>query len=201
MGISGCLHSCNNEHIWYSQDAVIFQAAVDDSDTNLTSSAAKKFQVKNNDVIMVVLDCEGTTVEYYKNKTCIKTAMLIVYEKPKKTIAVSEKENTPRQRDIEGATMIAIRLPKKRVKARRRCRNLVPMRLQERQRKKKNSSPHDDSYYDKFDENYDLVMEDTVWYPFGTLYQMGQVCAFNRKICTLLMRHWHISTIKRKKHI
>ena len=27
---------------WYSQDAVIFQAAVDDSDTNLSSSAAKK---------------------------------------------------------------------------------------------------------------------------------------------------------------
>ena len=33
---------------------------------------------------MVVLDCEGAVVEYYKNKTCIKTAMLMVYDKPKK---------------------------------------------------------------------------------------------------------------------
>ena len=33
-------------------------------------------------------------------------------------------------------------------------------------------------YFDKVDENYDLEIEDTVWYPFGTLYQMGQVLRF-----------------------
>ena len=166
---------------WYSQDAVIFQAAIDDNDTNLTSSAAKKFQVKNNDVIMVVLDCEGTTVEYYKNKTCIKTAMLIVYEKPKKkTIAVSEKENTPRQRDIEGATKndsnsVTEEKGEGSQKVQESSSDEATRKAEE---KKENSSPHDDSYYDKFDENYDLVMEDTVWYPFGTLYQMGQVLRF-----------------------
>ena len=69
----------------YSQDAVIFQATVTDKkDGSSSSAAAKKFQVTNHDVIMVVLDCEGAVVEYYKNKTCIKTAMLMVYDKPKK---------------------------------------------------------------------------------------------------------------------
>ena len=98
----------------------------------------------------------------------------------KKTIAVTDKENTPRQRDIEGATKddsnsVTEENGEGSQKLQESSSDEATRKAEE---KKENSSPHDDSYYDKFDENYDLVMEDTVWYPFGTLYQMGQVLRF-----------------------
>ena len=73
----------------YAQDAVIFQVSIPMSPGEGTSGTAQtkqlgansKFEVNNTDTIMVVLDCEGAVVEYYKNKTCIKTAMLMVFER------------------------------------------------------------------------------------------------------------------------
>jgi hypothetical protein len=134
----------------YAQDAVIFQASVSGQEENNAggtdkhAGVAEKFQVTNKDIIMVALDCEGAVVEYYKNKTCIKTAMLMVFDKPK-----VETKRKDRKRTSEGHTDGA--------------EDAVPQ-----------TNPAEEG----IDE--DLVIADTVWYPFATLYQMGHEIKFTQ---------------------
>jgi hypothetical protein len=185
----------------YSQDAVIFQASVpnklnDDRSSNSASAAAKKFQVTNNDVIMVVLDCKGAVVEYYKNKTCIKTAMLMVYDKPKKKKKNDEHNVNTNDKSRRNSKLgSAGKSPRLAVGEKLDENNVVgdgenniegggdeiETSVEQETKKKqseKKQNEEDDTYFDKHDENYDLIIEDTVWYPFGTLYQMGQVLRF-----------------------
>ena len=162
----------------YSQDAVIFQATVTDKkDGNSSSAAAKKFQVTNHDVIMVVLDCEGAVVEYYKNKTCIKTAMLMVYDKPKK-----KKKKEDGGESIKSRRNSKQQSPRQSISEKKEedgdNENSELGSSGEKTKEPEKKKEEDDNYFDKVDENYDLEIEDTVWYPFGTLYQMGQVLRF-----------------------
>eukprot|EP00949_MAST-11_sp_MAST-11-sp1_P003641 g3641.t1 len=71
----------------YAQDAVIFSAVLpqpDDDDDNGNSEKQKattsisKFELSNDDIVVIVLDANQCVVEYYKNKKCIKTAMLLL---------------------------------------------------------------------------------------------------------------------------
>ena len=163
----------------YSQDSVIFSFTPDGSDgmqsptegkerakgedptpllavsrTPAKHKQSEKFDVSPGDLVAISLDCATGVVEYYKNSVCIKTAILFVAkpEAPAHSQQVPGSASRGRSRESTAGT----RESDDRMErlSRRGSRGAVAPEVDE--------SP----------------AEETVWYPFATLYEKGQSVRF-----------------------
>ena len=171
----------------YAQDSVIFsftpsptQQSQDDREVGEQTSLVQpnrkvkhkqkeKFDVSPGDLVAVSLDCTTGTVEYYKNSVCVKTALLFVAkpELPGSHEGLSDfpsrasTANTLRTGTAGSSTSIGT-VPEAeddKLETTSPARKLLSRRGR--------SIAEDDA-----------PQEETVWYPFATLYENNQKVTF-----------------------
>jgi hypothetical protein len=124
------------------------------SHTPVKHKQNEKFDVSPGDLVAISLDCATGTVEYYKNSLCVKTALLFV-----------AKPDPPAHSQLMGGS------PSKGSSSRAGTAGSSEDKL-EKHLSRRGSRGGVPPEVDK------LPAEETVWYPFATLYEKGQRVTF-----------------------
>ncbi len=123
------------------------------SHTPVKHKQNEKFDVSPGDLVAISLDCATGTVEYYKNSLCVKTALLFA-AKPERPTQSKLLSGSPSKSSSRAGTAGSAEDKLEKKMSRRGSRG--------------GPSPEMD----------ELPADETVWYPFATLYEKGQSVTF-----------------------